>query len=294
MGIPKCSSPRLVATPKLQIAVFLERENICIHIFPRGIGLSDSPPKKSFYWRGWAHKNRDLCVVVAKNTWFPRPSLLGAPQVPSDKLSPAKKVILEWEGPLKTAINLQWPTQPERRIGPPILLTAEWVRQFFNGSMSVALRLKCQSELCYNLAMRKSDEHTKHPRGSLIQKFIRYYPSFVVTEGTEKKAWTESTILDRQKEINRRMMRKTDTEHDIHFFLRSFFVVVLARACSGSSSLRVWAPTFFPLFYPAPPLMALLLELLTANHHPRPFCCWYISIFNLGVCCYPDRDLGNL
>ena len=36
------------------------------------------------------------------------------------------------------------------------------------------------------------------------------------------------------------------------------------------------------------------LEFLSANQSQRPSCCWYISIFKLGICCYPDLNLGTL
>ena len=50
-----------------------------------------------------------------------------------------------------------------------------------------------------NLTMRKSDEHTKHRLGLLIQKFNRHYPSY---EEREKRVWTESNTLERQGKIN--------------------------------------------------------------------------------------------
>ena len=43
--------------------------------------------------------------------------------------------------------------------------------------MSVAQRLKFQSDNYRNLSVRKSDEHTKYRLGSQIQKFIRYNSS---------------------------------------------------------------------------------------------------------------------
>ena len=66
--------------------------------------------------------------------------------------------------------------------------------------------------------MRKSDKHTKHTVGLLIQKFICYYPSFVVIKKRERVS-TEPTTLDRQREINSHKMRKTGIDLDIHFFV---------------------------------------------------------------------------
>ena len=43
--------------------------------------------------------------------------------------------------------------------------------------MSMALRLNFQLDPRSNLAVRKSNEHTKHRLVSLIQKCIRYYTS---------------------------------------------------------------------------------------------------------------------
>ena len=56
--------------------------------------------------------------------------------------------------------------------------TPHW-RLYHLGSLQtlVALRPKFQSDLCCNLTVRKCDEHTKHPLGSLIQRFIRNYIS---------------------------------------------------------------------------------------------------------------------
>ena len=74
---------------------------------------------------------------------------------------------------------------------------------------------------------------------------------------------------------------------------RSFSVVVLAHTFSesclhvSSSGLPLF---FFPLFYPTSILTALPLELSSANHSPRLICCGYISVFNLGLCCYLDQD----
>ena len=42
------------------------------------------------------------------------------------------------------------------------------------------------------------------------------------------------------------------------------------------------------------PLTAFQFEFLAANQNLSPFGGWYISIFNLGVSCYPDLDMENL
>ena len=188
-----------------------------------------------------------------------------------------------------------------------------------NGSVSVALRLKCQSDTCCNLTVRKSDEHTKHCLVSLIQNFIHYYPSFVVAE-REKTAWVESTTLDRPREISRR--EKRSSRHIHWYYLSRFQLLSLhelspwfclhrfaasvephseAGPQSGCRNFRpvFTSPKFFPswlyflVFYLASPRTAFPFEFLPPNQNLSPVCCWYISILKLDVCCYPDKDLGT-
>ena len=56
-----------------------------------------------------------------------------------------------------------------------VALHRTMVVQMFNGSMSVALYLKCQSDPRCNLAVIISDKLTKHCLSLLIQKFIHNY-----------------------------------------------------------------------------------------------------------------------
>ena len=79
-----------------------------------------------------------------------------------------------------------------------------------NGSMSVALRQKFQSDPRCNLAVRKSDEHEKHPLCSPIQKFIRYYTSLQSSRREKQRVENESTSLAKQREkVVRREGRNT-------------------------------------------------------------------------------------
>ena len=66
------------------------------------------------------------------------------------------------------------------------------------------------------------------------------------------------------------------------------FQTIFTSPCLGSNSLS------FPVFYPASNLTAFPFEFLAANYSHQPICCWYISIFNLGIWFFPDLDLGNL
>ena len=91
-----------------------------------------------------------------------------------------------------------------------------------------------------------------------------------------------------------------------------FSVVVLAHGCSRSrlhifgkgvepltGFTRMGAVIFGPSSHPrvsCPTNLSFLFsipEFLPTNHSHKPICCWYISIFNMVVCCYPDRDLRN-
>ena len=79
-----------------------------------------------------------------------------------------------------------------------------------------------------NLAVRKNDPHTKRHLGSLIPKFMCYYPVFVVTEERENKVWTESTTLDRQREINHHRSKEVD---------KDLVIIPLIFCCSSCSWL---------------------------------------------------------
>ena len=181
--------------------------------------------------------------------------------------------------------------------------------------MNLALPLKCQSGLVVtSTAMkRRSNEDTK------------YHQSFFATPNLSNHweerniAWITSQLLliDREKsEIVRRERADTVFNIIVLVFCWSFrtcfcSLVMFSRLRSGygtplQSSPKMGAVIFSCLdiitsrpqlslfFYPTFITPALPLDLLSTNHNQRWICSWYISIFNLGVCSYPDLDFGNL
>ena len=114
----------------------------------------------------------------------------------------------------------------------------------------------------------------------------------------------ESTTLARQREIKHCQERESWHRPDIIFLV---FCYSSCMCLLGVLSSWWGDPLFshfyisvtgiqlflFPLFYPMSTSTALPLELLSVNHSQRPICYWYISIFNLGICCYLDLNLGN-
>ena len=103
----------------------------------------------------------------------------------------------------------------------------------------------------------------------------------------------------------------------------SFSVVVLVHDCLGSllhiftagvgpllgAHLKIGTVSFHPsshhralcatnilfMFSILRPLQRIFrFSFLSSNQCQPPICCWYISIFNLGDCCYHDLDFGNL
>ena len=88
--------------------------------------------------------------------------------------------------------------------------------------MTVALCLKFQSDPCCNLAMGKSDENTKHYVGSLIQKFICYYSSFVFTEERVNRAQTKLITLDELREIY--CCEKRESRHRPKYYISHFLL----------------------------------------------------------------------
>ena len=60
-----------------------------------------------------------------------------------------------------------------------------------------------------------------------------------------------------------------------------------------SSPRCVLYPTYpFPFYYPlSTPLTVFLFEFVPAIKNSSSIYCWYVSIFKLGICCYPDLDL---
>ena len=49
----------------------------------------------------------------------------------------------------------------------------------------------------------------------------------------------------------------------------------------------------FPVFCPTSLQTPFPFQFLPANQSPLSICCWRISIFNPGICCYPVLDLGT-
>ena len=128
----------------------------------------------------------------------------------------------------------------------------------------------------------------------------------------------ESTALSRLWKINHHKVTQADTDLDIIFLVFHcsscmwLFRIQSSHLCSeygtpSQSSPKMCAIIFSPssylcsscptqfsfLFIILCTSTALLLALLSANNSQRSTCSWYISIFNLSDCCYPDLDVGT-
>ena len=97
----------------------------------------------------------------------------------------------------KAQLEICNPSKPNRRLyrhgfRQTLCSSTTQHRHFYhhcsNGSLNVALLLKCQSDLMVTSPVKKRrDELTKHHLGSLIQKFIRHYSSKRSSRQEEKK-----------------------------------------------------------------------------------------------------------
>ena len=73
----------------------------------------------------------------------------------------------------------------------------------------------------------------------------------------------------------------------------NFFVELIQNGCHNFR-LSLHNPQLSLLLFSIlrPLLTAFPFEFFSANHSQWPICCWYISVFNPGVRCYPDLDFG--
>ena len=110
---------------------------------------------------------------------------------------------------------------------------------------------------------------------------------------------------ERERERER---ERADTDLELPF---SFSLVILTHAFSplpssqiygGSETFSQSSPKMGAKYFLLPYIVAAMFQLLlfrfsipflSTNQNPSPICCWCISIFNPGICCYSGLDFGD-